>query len=317
MEEWGFEVKRLFSLKKHWKISILIFLITSVPIFGAGETALNFLRIGTSARGAALADSLAADYSDSSAVEYNPAALLNLTGREIQLMHINLYADIDYESLIYVEQFDKFNLALSLNYLHTNALRTVIDTSDPYGYKNIGKFVFQDRCFAATFTPRKGIWGGRVKYIEERIEDEKAGAPAADFGFLVPGKLSYGAALCNMGPEIKFIDVKEKLPQTLRMAVKLNLKYISLYSAGNFYIDRKTSGACAMEANIINVVFLRAGYKYIPEDNGEFPGFTFGIGIKIREIGFDYAFIPFGEFGDTQRFSLQIKWGKRKGDGGN
>jgi len=289
-------------------IVIFIFLITSVPIFGAGETALNFLRIGTSARGAALADSLAADYMDSSALQYNPAALIMLKRNEIQLMHIDLYADIDYESAVYVSQFDKFNIALSLNYLHTSAPRTVIDTADPYGYRSIGNFVFQDRCIGVTITPRAGIWGGRVKYIEERIEDEKAGTTAVDFGFLVSGKFSYGVALQNIGPEIKFIEEKEQLPMTLNAAVKLSLRFVSIFISGNYYNDRRPSAAGALEVNVINALFLRGGYNYIPEENAEFNGFTVGAGIKIGQMGLDYAFIPFGEFGNTQRFSLGVKF---------
>ena len=289
-------------------IGFLIFLISSVPIFGAGETAVNFLRIGTSARGAALADALAADSFNSSAVPYNPASLLHLKDREVQLMHIDLYADIDYESAIYVSSFNKFNLAVTLNYLHTTAPRTIIDISDPYGYKNLGTFAFQDRCFAVTLAPPNGIWGARVKYIEERIEDEKGSTVALDFGFLIPGKISFAGVLENIGPEIKFIEKKEKLPQTLAVASKLNLNYIALFAAGNFYPDRKTSASAGAEINIVNVVFLRAGYKYIPEKNGEFPGFTFGAGFKIRGLGFDYAFIPFGEFGNTQRFSGWMKF---------
>jgi len=154
-------------------------------------------------------------------------------------MHISLYADINYESAIYVYPMEKFNLSFNLNYLHTSYDRTVIDISDPYGYRRMGDFVFQDRCFGVTLTQGGGIWGIRAKYIEEKIDDEKASTVAADFGILIPGKITFGASLQNIGPEIRFIKQKEKLPQTLSAGLKFNLRWLSLFTSANFYPDRK------------------------------------------------------------------------------
>ena len=53
-------------------------------------------------------------------------------------------------------------------------------------------------------------------------------------------------------------------------------------------------------------IYLRAGYNSRAAKNlGGFTGFSSGVGFSIGRIGLDYAWVPFGELGDTHRIGLR------------
>jgi len=99
----------------------------------------------------------------------------------------------------------------------------------------------------------------------------------------------------------------------------LNLKLGGAYSA-----SRNLLFALDINKPVDNDIILNAGTEYIIEFHGaisiaarlgyktdakgfaETAGVTAGTGIKYRDIGFDYAFVPYGELDSTHRISLKI-----------
>lgn len=61
---------------------------------------------------------------------------------------------------------------------------------------------------------------------------------------------------------------------------------------------------------LLNMVGLRAGYKYgyHTDSLGNIVGITGGLSLRAFNFQLDYAFVPFGELGDTHRFSLSAKF---------
>ena len=60
------------------------------------------------------------------------------------------------------------------------------------------------------------------------------------------------------------------------------------------------------EYTLINLVAIRMGYMFNNDENG----FTAGFGIQQTiggiSAGIDYAYAPFGIFGNVNRFSIQL-----------
>ena len=52
---------------------------------------------------------------------------------------------------------------------------------------------------------------------------------------------------------------------------------------------------------------LRIGYK-APSINSAASGLSTGFGFKVRNYLIDYAHVPYGELGDTQRVSFTLKF---------
>ncbi len=80
-------------------LGITLLLLPSIVFSQAkvGTTGVNFLELGVSARAMGMAEAFTAGVDDASAVYYNPAALVNVYGREMMFTHISLPADINYE----------------------------------------------------------------------------------------------------------------------------------------------------------------------------------------------------------------------------
>ena len=58
------------------------------------------------------------------------------------------------------------------------------------------------------------------------------------------------------------------------------------------------------------LISIRAGFRSDTLKNlSKFSGFTTGIGLHLWGQEFDYAWVPLGDLGDTQYFSLVIRLG--------
>jgi hypothetical protein len=61
---------------------------------------------------------------------------------------------------------------------------------------------------------------------------------------------------------------------------------------------------------LANMMATRVGYQFgRGQDNlGGMTGFAFGVGLKLRSIMMDYAFVPFGDLGDTHRITMGARF---------
>ena len=63
------------------------------------------------------------------------------------------------------------------------------------------------------------------------------------------------------------------------------------------------------------MIKLRAGYKTdTTKGLSALTGFTTGIGLKVWGQEFSYAWLPYGDLGDTQYFSMLIRFGQAEED---
>lgn len=140
-------------------------------------------------------------------------------------------------------------------------------------------------------------------------------------GLLTPwvlkNQVRLGAAVTNVGGTLKFGESRENLPLTLRSGGewKVNARWIW---ALDLVAPRDSGGYVDFGTEYLLPVkdawnfSARAGYS--SQTTGEVTGFTglsLGIGLANKGLAFDYAFVPYGGVGITNRFSLSAKWGGR------
>jgi len=66
-----------------------------------------------------------------------------------------------------------------------------------------------------------------------------------------------------------------------------------------------------LEYSLASAYFLRAGYSITPSNNLDVDGLTNltgGVGVRLGHFAVDYAFVPFGDLGNTHRISLLINF---------
>jgi hypothetical protein len=117
----------------------------------------------------------------------------------------------------------------------------------------------------------------------------------------------------NVGSPLKFIDQKSSLPSSFATGVairafdKLTLSTdIDLFAAGSPILRQ------GVEYNYSERVFLRTGYEYknIGGKEPVSPTVTFGGGLKISNLQFDYAFSRYKLMDYTHTLSLTYRFGQ-------
>jgi len=187
--------------------------------------------------------------------------------------------------------------------------------------------------YANALTDKFAI-GGNVKYVYQSLgsvitsvlSDKQYGRTdyardvlAFDFGILYRTgfkSLTFGMHVRNFSQEIKYLEEGFQLPLTFKVGLAMNLLDLYEVEAAQHrlllsvdavhprdYPEQINVGAEYLFANLFA---LRAGYS-TPNDEH---GFNAGVGLlkdfKSYQIGWDYAYTPFGLFGDVHRFSFHF-----------
>ncbi|MDI6641817.1 MAG: hypothetical protein QME68_05855, partial [Elusimicrobiota bacterium] len=173
----------------------------------------------------------------------------------------------------------------------------------------------------------KVSFGLNLKYINQEIANFRADAVAFDLGAMceLPVKsLKLGMSLRNIGSSIKFVKEETALPtKTVLSAAFQPAGSVLLISADlNLPLKDQPCINFGAEYNIAKIFSARFGlnsqggykgqYKTQKQSNGvgvDNLMLSYGFGLNIKNYSLDYAFIPFGDLGEMQRITLNIKFG--------
>ncbi|MFH1378765.1 MAG: PorV/PorQ family protein [bacterium] len=314
---------------------------------GPGTSAANFLKLSIGARAVGMGESFAAVADDISSVYWNPAGLARIKNGSVHLSHNIWFQDINYEFvgvgiplgntneassvLPFAGIGSKGSLAISANYLYLGGMeRRTGNTAEPEG-----KFGANDLAVTLTYanalpfvSKRNLLAGINFKTIRQQIDDKKASAFAVDFGMQYKiGPIISACAVQNLGTKMKFIEESYPLP----LNYKIGLAWQPMGTALNIAvdinkpIDNKLNYHLGTEYWVGQIIALRAGYLqgdsvqrnaltgkgFGRNTNNELVGLTglmAGAGFRILGYGVDYAFVPYGELGNTHRVSLDMKF---------
>lgn len=291
---------------------LIAFMIISTGIVygkGPGTTGAAFLKIGVGARAVALGESYVAIADDASTLYWNPAGLSNITGSEVILQHNQWLSQISQEYVGYVCPVGSGKIGIGVNYLHMDPIeRTLEDNSGNYGGSK-GTFKAADTALSLGYSRAVSeslSIGVGLKGIRQRIDTETAQGVGLDVGtyYQTPIEgLSIGIVIQNPGSKIKFIEQKDSLPLNYRVGTALRIKEALLSIDVNKPIENDLRFNTGFEYTIMKVLSLRLGYN---SKNYLDKGLTYGVGVNMSKVKLDYAFVPYGDLGDTHRVSMSV-----------
>jgi hypothetical protein len=181
--------------------------------------------------------------------------------------------------------------------------------------------------------------GGQLKTIREKLASETGSGIAFDAGLQFrQGPLGAGLAVQHMGSAFKIANAGNPLPTVIRGGASYALlNRLTLAADMEKPSDSDAKFRYGAEARLAPALALRAGVN--PQKNaGSGAGFTFGFGFQgllgvespsdektwmdrtqpeidaaLRSRGaylvsFDYAFLSFGDFSSTHRFTLGVRF---------
>jgi hypothetical protein len=181
-----------------------------------------------------------------------------------------------------------------------------------------GSFTAADADVAAAYGVKTKLvdLGGTVKFVQSHIGTSQATTFAADVGARKQvGPVVLGAALRNIGPGMKYDTETDDLP--MRLALGLAYKFERGHALTAELTNAPRAGGTDVgfggEFQAIKNVFLRGGYTTQTAITGgsgfdAARGLTLGAGFRVDGWTIDYADVPMGELGNTQRFTLAARW---------
>ena len=278
----------------------------------AGTAPAQFLKLGVGGKAAGMGEAYSAVCGDSSAVYWNPAALTYGNSTSIVLMHTAYLADTFYDWASISFALGNFRLGTGVTYFSGGS----VPTYDSLG-TSTGSISPYDMSAALSLAYDFGGFGLGVtgKYISLNLGDT-ASAFTGDAGLFATFPLNGGAkvnaavVVSNFTGSVKFVTDTATLPMNIRVGLGIvPLKGLTL--EGDYNMPSDNAGYYCVGAEIglaldrSSNLFLRGGYN----NRSTLGGLSLGGGISFGELSIDYAYIPYSDAGNINRFSLGLDFG--------
>lgn len=299
------------------RLAAVIILFSAAPAMaGAGSDAMPFLKLDAGSRGAALSGAYAAAGDDALSVFYNPAGTALVSKKEVFLGHNEWLEEMRNETVAYVHPLSPgLTVFGGLNALLSGSIDEYSAAGARTGSFNATEGVIS--AGGAASLGRSWYFGLTAKWLSQQGAGEKDTTWACDAGLLKKaGFLRLGGSVSNLGAGLKLGDTRFDLPLIARGGASFT--FLENYMVAAEYIKAGSSpGAAALgaEARIRTgpkeFFFLRSGFRTGRGRNAG-SGLTAGAGISNREFRVDYAFLPYGDLGDSHRFTVSFRFGKER-----
>ena len=297
------------------------------------QTGMQFLSVSTDGRGAALGQAMTSLEGGSMAFFYNPASAANMTKSiDMTASQNNWIADIKHNAFSVAfkplgGRVGVFGItARNIDYGEIDG--TIVAPND-LGY--VGTGIMNPTAlslsvgYARSLTDKFSV-GGNVGYATQYLgqsvvpygdslqtKSNVAGGITVDFGTLYYTgwkSLAFGMSVRNFSGEIKYEDEGFQLPLTFAMGLSMDLldlipekpqnQSLKLSVDALHYRSHPEQLNIGLEYGFANLVYVRGGYR----TGEDIQALSFGLGLNIAGIVFDYAYTPTVDFADVQRFTV-------------
>jgi hypothetical protein len=318
-------------------LAALVLLVLPGAVGAQDKFAAEFLKIGVGARPLAMGGAFVSVADDATAPYWNPAGLVQMTQREVMLMHASQFGGAvrhNFLDVVFPLGGDKPSaVALSVIYLSVDDIKVTTDAligTDPDGNPILDETRIRSESaydlgvllsYGKAFSP-KVSWGVNLKLIRQSLVDAGASfGVGADLAFLwrPTDRITAGARLADVTTTQIYWDSGNRevvgrsltlggstlipvefLQGSLRPALDVVLAFEEIESAQ--FGSGSISGDVLLggEYWFRQVVALRAG-----SDAGDF---TAGAGVRYKGFSVDYAYLGHEELDATHRVSAAYRF---------
>ena len=296
-------------------MALCVFLVAGAQADGVGTTGANFLKVGVGARPLAMGSAFSALADDANAINWNPAAMSEIKQRNVTASYNSLLKDQNQGFLAYAapSSQSKGAFGVGLNYLIvSNIEKRAGDTETADSTFNNSNFALVGSYGRPVLIDGLSL-GVNLKYIRTMLDTFSGNAMALDAGALyhtgIPN-LAAAFTLQNFGSRIG----PDPLPFLFKggAAYKLFGQRLVLASDLDWQVtDQRAYWDIGGEFWAHKQLALRFGYQFgRGQDrlNSSMVGIGFGFGLKFERVNMDYAFLPFGNLGDTHRITFGMNF---------
>jgi len=291
---------------------------------GSGTEGAAFLDIPVGAGPAALGGSYAALAKDAYAATYNPAGLGFLDAPQFSGQHLSYLDTLHYEYLSFALPFKPSSDCATKEGCASTAIGGSVQylgTGDVAGMDEAGTatgdfssyYAAYNLALGHSFTDKISL-GLTGKLITAKLADVSASAFAADLGgmYKVQSNLMLGATLTNLGSDLKFLDQPDSLPMAAHVGAGFRPDAHWLMTGE--VVFPKTGLASfhsGLEWRPIDLLSLRTGFRTDTlKELSTLAGVSAGLGLNMWGQELAYAYLPYGDLGNTHYISLLMKFGE-------
>lgn len=289
-----------------------------------GTFSSNVIKINPNPICTAMGESCASYIPDSSALDINPASLINIKKSSLFISHSLFFEDISMSSIFFAKNLSKNigSFGFGIKRLNWGSIEKTDEFATPLGNYSPYEMVIEAgfASYLAGLTKEKNqrvVFGGTGKLIINKIE-KSATTLSSDIGFIFPhlfeNKLIVSFTLQNILGNMKFDKESFSIPKTIKLGSTI---LISKEFTLNFDIITSQDSipyiSSGFEWNIKlkrqNHLYIRAGLtsKNI-NDLENFSPFSFGLGFKYWGLSFNYSISNMGYFGNVNKISLTFNY---------
>ena len=269
--------------------------------------------VGETARAAALGSAFVGVSDDASALLWNPAGLSGLTDVDLSIHHNTWLGQFLQETLVAgIPLKGAGGLGVAVHYAGFGSF----EGRDANGFLTTGYSAHQIGAQAGYGrTLVGGLSGGlSVHDTQETLAGTATNFLGVDLGALlaVKGGWRFGASYSNLGVG----SSSNALAASLQLGLSKSWRdkngnglLVTLSGTDQPQITNSIQGG--LEGTYHSVLAIRVGYNHPFTATGYtgLQGLTAGAGLVLKSFRLDYAFIPYGELGNTHRISLGYGWG--------
>ncbi len=297
----------------------IVLLLTPLRAAQAGGAGADFLQVPAGARPAAMGGAYAAVGTDAYSPVWNPAGIGFLAQKQIALQHLSYLDSVRYEfSSLALPVFGAAGVAFSVRDMASGSIpgtdiagNTTSDFSTRYSAYSLSYGQ------AVTSSLSLGVTGA---LISAKLADISASAYSFDMGMIYrpTDKVSLALVGVNFGNKLTFIKEGDALPSGIKLeAAYKPFHSLTLAAGGTYRLEGPTAGRAGLEFQPLHGFLLRAGYKTDGASQlSGVTGMTAGAGFQIMGHEVSYAWVPFGDLGDTHYVSMVLKFGSVRKDTG-
>ena len=284
---------------------------------GTGRASFHALKVGQSARAAAMGDAFTAAADDINAMFWNTAALTHIERFEYALGYTRWMVDSKFFNGAVAWRYGQQTFGLSVVQFDAGTSRetTPMDPQGRFTRDISAGDIFINFGYAYKMTDKLSL-GASIKWIQETLDQDKINSASFDFssvfytGF---GSSRLAMTLRNFGKDQELVipgslpqgtSIAQPLIYTIALAMepygrKGDPTYLTVAAELVHHIDDRERWHVGGELWVANTLALRAGYR----GRYDLGTWTLGGGVQKdlgvgRRIGVDFAYISFGQLFD-------------------
>jgi len=312
------------------KQTVLIALAFSLATFNlpsyasSGTEGAAFLDIPVGAGPAAMGSAYTSLSNDAYAATYNPAGLGTLESTQFSGQHLSYLDTLHYEYLSFAVPLPRrrsctsdsdcpgSGLGGSIQYLGSGDINGMDDQGNATGsFSNY--YASYNMSYGRTLGDKLTL-GVTGKLITAKLDDVSAHAYAIDLGsmYKLQHNVNLAATLTNLGSKLNFLNSGDSLPLAFHLAAAYQPSSHWLVTSEVVY--PKTGLASfhlGGEYRPLEMLSLRAGYRTDTlKELSAIAGISAGLGLNVWGQELSYAYLPYGDLGNTHYISLLMKFGE-------